>query len=141
LDASSTSSTDQARSVAMFAAVRQASTALPEPSRRLMTLVNDRNVAELGPILVPFIEEMGGNPALSPDRSPAAGAPVFLLHGSEDNVIPAQETPLLAAYLAQHGNARVEWLLTPLVSHANARPAGALEAWKLIGFWKDILER
>src|SRR4029079_12783987 len=97
-------------------------------------------VAELGPILIPFIEELGGNPALSPDRSPATHAPVFLLHGSEDNVIPAQERPLLATSLTQQGNTQVEWLLTPLLSHANVRPAGAAEAWKLIRFWKGILE-
>lgn len=141
LDASSTSSTDEARSIAMFAEVRRASATLPEPSRTLMTMVNDRNVAALGPKLIPFVEELAGNPALSPDRSPPTHARVFLLHGLEDNVIPSQETPFIAAYLQQHGNAGVEWLLTPLISHATTKPAGAAEAWKLIRFWKEILER
>jgi len=139
LDASSASSTDEAGAVAMFAKVRQAADTLPEPSRMLMTMVNERDVAALGPKLFPYIEELGGFPALSPARSAPAKAPVFLLHGSEDNVIPSIETPLIAAYLQAHGNPHVEWLLTPLLSHANVRPAGAREVWKLIQLWKDIL--
>ena len=139
LDASSASSTDEARSIVMFADVQRATAALPEPSRTLMTMVNDRNVKALGPKLLPYIEELGGFPALSPDRSPPARAPVFLLHGSEDNVIPAQETAFIATYLQAHGNSHVEWLLTPLLSHANVKPAGAVDAWKLIAFWKQIL--
>jgi hypothetical protein len=139
LDASSASSTDEARSITMFADVQRATAALAEPSRTLMTMVNDRNVQALGPKLLPYIEELGGFPALSPDRSPPAKAPVFLLHGSEDNVIPSQETPFIASYLQAHGNSRVEWLLTPLLSHANVKPAGAVEAWKLIAFWKQVL--
>ena len=119
--------------------MRRSSAGLPEPSRTLMTLVNDRNVVELGRRLLPYVESMGGAPALSPDRSPAAKAPVFLLHGSADNVIPSEETPRLAGYLEQHGNARVEWLLTPLISHATVHAAAAGDALRLIGFWKDVL--
>jgi len=139
LDASSLDSSDRARSAAMFADARRAAETAPEPSRTLLELLNDRQVASLGPRLLPFIEELGAAAALSPDRSAPASVPVFLLHGIEDNVIPSSETPLLAGYLQQHGNARVRWLLTPLLSHANVRPATAADAWRLIRFWKDML--
>jgi dienelactone hydrolase len=139
LDASSFDSSDRARSAAMFADARRRAQSAPEPSRTLLELLNDRNVAALGPHLLPYIEELGGASALSPDRSPAPQMPVFLLHGVEDNVIPSTETPLAAAYLRQHGNLHVSWLLTPLLSHANVRPATAADAWRLIRFWKDML--
>jgi len=139
LDASSETSTDEHAAEAMFAAARRKAAELPEPAKTLAALVNDRNVAALGARLRPFVEELGGDPALSPDRSPATHARTFLLHGSEDNVIPASETPAMAAYLRAHGNDRVVWLLTPLVSHASVQTAGAGEAWRLIRFWKDAL--
>jgi acetyl esterase/lipase len=140
LEASSAASTDPGRSPAMFTDARQAADQAPEPSHALLELLNDRNVSALGPKLLPYVEDIGGAVALSPDRSPPTGAPVFLLHGTEDNVIPSTETPLLADFLEQHGNNRVRWLLTPLLSHATVRPANVDDAWKLIRFWKDLLE-
>jgi acetyl esterase/lipase len=125
----------------MFADASRQAGALPEPARSLAGLVNDRNVVALGRRLLPFVEELGGDPALSPDRSPAVHVPVFLLHGSGDNVIPSSETPLLAEYLRQQGNAQVRWLLTPLVSHANITGAAPAEAWRLVRFWKEVLTR
>ena len=94
----------------------------------------------MGPKLLPYIEELGGAPALSPERSPATRAPVFLLHGSHDNVIPYTETPRLEAYLRAQDNARVTSLLTPLISHANVEGAPSVaEVWKLIQFWAAVL--
>ena len=52
-----------------------------------MREVNDRDVAALGPKLLPYVDALGSDPALSPDRSPATHAPVFLLHGVDENVI------------------------------------------------------
>jgi dipeptidyl aminopeptidase/acylaminoacyl peptidase len=101
--------------------------------------VNDRDVVALGPQLLPYLEELGGAPALSPARSPAARASVFLIHGQTDNVIPSQETLELGAYLRRAGNRQVRWLLTPLLSHADLQPPHALDAWRLIRFWKDML--
>jgi hypothetical protein len=61
---------------------------------------------------------------------------VFLLHGATDNVIPATESEALAAYLTAGGNPRVERLLTPLITHADAKPdARAGDVWRLISFW------
>jgi dienelactone hydrolase len=139
LEASSLDSTDDAKSQEMFADARKLADEAPEPSHSILELVNDRAVNALGPRLIPYIEELGGAAALSPDRSPPARAPVFLLHGADDNVIPSSETPLAAAYLEAHGNQRVNWLLTPLLSHATVRPATAADAWTLIRFWKALL--
>ncbi|TAK13522.1 MAG: hypothetical protein EPO35_10245 [Acidobacteria bacterium] len=141
LDASSNDVTNPAKSAALFAEAKRLGDALPEPAREVMGWVNRRDVKTLGPKLLPYLEELGGAAALSPERSPAAMVPVFLLHGSHDNVIPYTETPNLAAYLASQGNPRVTSLLTPLISHANvegaAPPFG--EVWRLTRFWAAML--
>lgn len=136
LDASSYDSLDRARSAALFAQARAAAADLPEPSRTLMQWVNDRNVQALGAKLLPYVEMLGGAAALSPARSPATQAPVFLLHGRDDNVIPSEETSALADYLREAGNGRVRPLLTPLLTHADARPPSApAEFIRLVTFW------
>ncbi|MBP6715862.1 MAG: hypothetical protein KA205_03305 [Acidobacteria bacterium] len=141
LDASSYDVTDPPRSMTMFADARRMGEALPEPARTVMTWVNDRDVKTMGPKLVPFIEELGGAAALSPERSAATQAPVFLLHGAHDNVIPFTETPKIEAYLRANGNARVTSLLTPLISHANvAASPKPSEVWRLIQFWAAMLD-
>ena len=38
-------------------------------------------------------------PSLSPERATPPTAPIFLLHGVDDNVIPSVETVLLAEHL------------------------------------------
>ena len=68
-----------------------------------MTHVNNRAVDKLGPILLPAVESVSDATAehtsLSPERATPPAAPVFLLHGAEDNVIPSVETVLLTNYL------------------------------------------
>jgi hypothetical protein len=138
LDASSAGPRD---APALFAGAERQAQALPEPARQIMRWVLDRNVEALGPKLLPFVEALGGAPSLSPARSPAAAMPVFLLHGADDNVIPSSETTLGAAYLASRGNGRVRSLLTPLVTHASTTNHASLgDAWRLIRFWKELLE-
>jgi pimeloyl-ACP methyl ester carboxylesterase len=133
--------TDRARAAALFADARRQAAVLQEPARTLLGWVNDRDVAHLGPAVLPHILASAGDPALSPERSPAATAPVFLLHGAADNVIPSSETPLLAGYLARQGNMRVRALLTPLVTHADfSDQIEAREVWKLIRFWKAMMD-
>ena len=93
----------------------------------------------LGPRLAPLAERVGGDAALSPARSPATRAPVFLLHGEHDNVIPAEESEALQQYLTASGNTQVELLLTPLISHAdNLGAASAEDLWRLISFWTRL---
>jgi fermentation-respiration switch protein FrsA (DUF1100 family) len=112
--------------------------ALPEPSRTLMRYVNTRDVEKLGPILLPHMAEVGYQPSVSADLSPAPNAPVYLLHGTGDNVVPAIETRFLARYL--EGKTPVRALLSGLITHAelNSQRAWA-EAWKLIDFFASLL--
>jgi dienelactone hydrolase len=140
LEASSLDASSPGTTTHLFDEARALAAALPEPSHGLMQLVIARDAAALGPKLIPYIEAAGGAPALSPDRSPATPARVFLLHGADDNIIPSTETPLNATYLRGQGNTNVQWLLTPLLSHANVNtnvPIG--DAWRLIVFWKELL--
>jgi acetyl esterase/lipase len=141
LEASRLDLVDKARSLAEFERAKALGAALPEPARTLMQYVNDRDVAHLGPILLPYVTAYGGDPALSPALAPPPTAPVFLLHGTGDNVIPAAETTALARTLTARG-AEAHALVTPLITHAEVdRDATARDAWALVGFWADVLSR
>ena len=108
-----------------------------------MTYVNDRNVKKLGPALLPYLNARGvDSPTLSADRADAVPtAPVFLLHGSEDSVIPTAESVLLADYLRKRG-AEVHLLISELITHAEVdRAAAATETVKLVSFWADVLKK
>lgn len=123
-----------------FAALRVLASTLPEPSASLLGDVNDRNVADLGPRLLPYIGFYGGAAALSPDRSAKPSAPVFLLHGLDDNVIPEVESEALAKDLRGHAPTRL--LLSGLISHAEAdQPVHIGDVLKLAGFWGDLISR
>lgn len=141
LEASRLDLVDKAQSAAEFERARVLGAALPEPARTLMQYVNDRDVDHLGPILLPHVTSLGGHPALSPALSPVPSAPVYLLHGSGDNVIPAAETIALARTLADRG-AIAQALVTPLITHAEVdRASSVWDAWALVGFWSDVLSR
>ena len=132
--------TDKPRARALFDDARTQAAALDEPARTLLAWVNDRRVAELGPAVLPHLEALEGADRISPEHTPATRAPVFLLHGLHDNVIPSAETPLVAADLRSRGNTRVRALLTPLVSHADLNlDAAAGDIWNLVRFWKEMM--
>ena len=133
-------SMDQAN--AMFEKARDMATTMPEPSRTYMNYVNDRAVSKLGPVLVPFLQQLGSDdPGLSPQRATPPTAPVFLLHGDEDTVIPPAESVILGETLRSKG-ANVRVLLSHIITHAELDKAGdTYEAWKLIAFWADLLSR
>ena len=124
---------------ATFQKARDMVKALPEPSATLLTYVNDRNVKALGPILVPHLG-LEADPAASPELAPTVpAAPVFLLHGDEDVVIPAAESVVLAEYLRSKG-VEVHLLLSQIITHAELdRSAAVSESWKLVSFWADVL--
>jgi dienelactone hydrolase len=133
--------TDKPRGLAMFERARQIEATLPEPARTLMHDVNTRDTRSLGPQLLPTIPAFASAPALSPERSAPPRAPVFLLHGADDRVVPAAETVALAQWLTARGTT-VRYLITPLISHAEvatAPPVG--EVWRLIRFWADVVDR
>jgi pimeloyl-ACP methyl ester carboxylesterase len=127
---------------ATFKKAREMAEAMPEPARTYMGYVNDRAVTKLGPVLVPFLNQLGvDDPALSPQRATPPAAPVFLLHGDEDTVIPPAESVLLGDTLRMKG-ADVHVLLSHLITHAELDRTGDFaEAWRLIAFWADLLSR
>lgn len=123
-----------------FVALRDLAATLPEPSATLLGYVNHRDVVRLGPRLRPYIGLYVDAPALSPARSPQPFAPLFLLHGRDDNVIPSVESEYLANRL--RGHVPVRLLLTDLISHAEAdRPARVTDVLRLAHFWGDLLAR
>ncbi len=131
---------DKARAPAEFEAVRQLVPTLPEPSATLLRYVLERDVVHLGARLLPLLGSRGDADALSVSKSPKPAAPVFLLHGLEDNVVPAVESEYLAEDL--RGHAPVRLLLSGLISHAEAdRPMHANDVLQLAGFWGDLLSR
>ena len=140
LEASRLDMVDKTAAAREFERAKTLATSLEEPARTYMGYVNARDVVRLGPVLLPFMNELGGDPALSPARSPFPAAPVFLLHGTDDNVVPAIESTLLARDLErQHHPVHV--LLTPLITHAEVdRSSTASAAWQLIDFWARLLD-
>jgi acetyl esterase/lipase len=107
-----------------------------------MQYVNDRAVGALGPVLAEHLVQRGDDdPALSPELATPPAAPVFLLHGLDDNIIPAAESVLLGNRLRAEGvDTRV--LLSGLLTHASVNPAAsARDAWKLVSFWADVLRQ
>lgn len=134
-------SMDQAN--ATFAEARTLAAALPEPARTYAGYVNDRAVDKLGPALLPYVDQVGdADMALSPARvEHPVPAPIYLLHGSDDTVIPAAESALLADDLRRKG-ADVHLLLSGLITHAEVnRAATTADAWRLVSFWADVLSR
>jgi dienelactone hydrolase len=128
---------------ATFQKARDYARTLPEPARTYMIYVNERNVKQLGPALLPYLNARGADsPTLSADRSDAVpSAPVFLLHGAEDSVIPTAESVLLADYLRKRG-ADVHLLISDLITHAEVdRAAAASETVRLVSFWADVLKK
>jgi dienelactone hydrolase len=129
---------DKVKSRETFARAVSLATALPEPAKTLMGYVNTRDVSRLGPLLLPHLGLLAGDPSLSPERSAPPTAPVYLLHGSDDSVIPAMESELLARHLRR--TTRVVFLASPLITHAEVdQPSDLREVWKLISFWSDVL--
>lgn len=142
LSASQLTLVDQKQANDTFAKAREMEKAVPEPAATYLKYVNDRNVKALGPVLVPHIQLLAANQAISPQRAPALPtAPVYLLHGADDTVIPSVESVILAEHLERQGvHARL--LLSRLITHAEVdKSAAASETWKLVSFWADLLQR
>jgi dienelactone hydrolase len=140
LQASSIDRLDPAKAEVVFARARQFGDALPEPARTLMTYVNRRDVEKLGQAIAPLLMNLDLPADLSPDRSPAPTAPVFLLHGADDSVVPASETLFLARRLRQSTHVRA--LASRLITHAEVnRGAAIAEMWRLSDFWQDLMAR
>jgi len=140
LSAPPQSSADAPRAEGELESLRAAVKRMPEPSATLLRYLYARDVAHLGARLLPYVNAYAADPALSPSRSPKPSVPVFLLHGADDNVVPAVEAEYLAEELRGHAPVR-------LLISGFASPAGAVagmhtgEILKLAGFWGDLLSR
>ena len=132
---------DMTQANAMFAKARAMVAPLPEPSATYLRYVNDRNTKALGPILDPHLG-LEADPAASPERAPSPpAAPVFLLHGDGDTVIPTAESVVLSHYLRSKG-VDVHLLVSHIITHAELdRSAAFAETLKLVAFWASVLRR
>ena len=132
LHASTVNMWDKAEGQTAFSRAKTMAADLPEPARTMAQYVNDRDVEHLGPILLPHLGVIGGADALSPDRSAVPAAPVYLIHGRDDNVVPAVESVLLAEDLSARGG-RVHVIATPLVTHAEVNRSATSPAVRAAG--------
>jgi acetyl esterase/lipase len=140
LKASSLHRDDEVQAKHEFASAREDINRMPEPSGTLLRHLIDRDVERLGSRLLPHVGDYGNEPALSPSRSPPSSRPVFLLHGREDDVIPASESQHLADRL--RGHADVKLLLTDVLSHADIdRPKPVIEVARLMEFVRQVLSQ
>jgi predicted esterase len=72
------------------------------------------------------------------EQSPLTTAPVFLLHGADDSVVPASEMLSLARKPGTTTSVRA--FASRLVTHAETNRGAALaEMWGLSGFWQELL--
>lgn len=142
LSASQLTLVDQKQADATFARARDMAKQLPQPAATYLRYVNDRNVKALGPVLVPHIVTVASSEAISPERARGTPtAPVYLLHGAEDTVIPSVESVLLTDHLERNGG-HVRLLLSRLITHAEVdKSAAASETWKLVSFWASVLQQ
>jgi dienelactone hydrolase len=139
LEASRLDLVDKAQSAATFAKATALEPALAEPSRTLMGYVNRRRVEELGTILLPHVSAMSEEPGISPATAPPPAAPVYLLHGADDNVIPAAESLALGRLLGDRG-VETHVLATPLITHAEVdRESSVADILRLVSFWAGVL--
>jgi pimeloyl-ACP methyl ester carboxylesterase len=138
LQASSIDRIDPTKAESVFAHARQLGEALPNPARTLMRYVNGRDVGKLGQALAPLLVGLDLPAGLSPERSPLATAPVYLLHGADDSVVPASEMLSLVRTLQR--TTRVRAFASRLITHAEANRGAALaEMWTLSDFWQELL--
>ena len=138
LTASQLDPIDKTKAATVFEEARAIAAQLPEPAASLMKAVNSRDVKGLGARLLGVLEGIDYPDSLSPDHSAPPRAPVFLLHGADDTVIPSVESLLLAQHLER--TTRVRTLLSGLITHAEVdRGAAAAEVLKLVGFWAELL--
>jgi dienelactone hydrolase len=124
----------------MFALADRLAAELPPPAGTFAAYARAGDSPALRPHLLHHVRELAADPALSPERAPAPRAPVYLLHGTDDPVIPPQESVLLGEHLEHHGEVRV--LLTPLLTHADVEPdPAARDVAALVSFLASLLRR
>jgi acetyl esterase/lipase len=129
---------DKAQAAIEFRKALEMERRLPVEAQDFMHLVNTRDVPGLGARLLPHLDRWGQEDALSPTRSPAPTAPVFVMHAEGDDVIPDSEAPALAAYLQSQGTP-VRVHVTPMINHAEVKRAPSIgELVTLVRLWAEL---
>jgi acetyl esterase/lipase len=129
---------DKAQAARDFQAARDMEAELPPEARAFMHLVNTRDVRTLGQRLLPYLDRWGQEDALSPTRSPAPLAPVFVMHAAGDDVVPDSEAAALGAYLRSQGTP-VRVHVTSMIGHAEvARTPTVGELLTLVRLWAEL---
>jgi len=128
-------SLNQDRPAAVAAAARLAT----ERGRQLWQLADARKLQTLAPEFEAIVDQQRAElAALSPrGRLAAIHAPVYLVHGTDDSVIPASETEWAGAEL---GRADHIALVSPLIEHVEvSRSAGLGDKLALLRFIAQML--
>jgi pimeloyl-ACP methyl ester carboxylesterase len=123
----------------MFADADRLAAALPEPAGTFAAQARAADTAALRPHLLHHVRDLAGDSALSPERAPPPRAPVYLLHGIDDPVIPPDESRRLGDHLRPHVPVRV--LLTPVLTHADLEQPGARDVLDLVAFMGGLLRQ
>jgi pimeloyl-ACP methyl ester carboxylesterase len=123
-----------------MAKLRALAKTMREPSAALFKYVLDHDIVHLGARLAPSIASIANATALSPSRSPKPSSPVFLLHGTGDNLIPAVEALHMAATL--RGATSTRMLLSGALSANDLeQPVATRDLMALASFWADVLKK
>ncbi len=121
--------------------VREKAANLNPEARRLVMLCLERKTEELGPILEPLVKTETTPSALSPIRSAPPSCPVFLLHGSVDNVIPPSEATALERWASK--STETTALISPLITHVELgdedQGFSPMAYYHIIRFWTELL--
>ena len=112
---------------------------LSPEGRRLMNLLIDRRTDVLSPIILRGIRKYKDEFAEVSPHGSLAGlrAPVYLLHGAGDNIIPSSESEWLARDLPPGCLRQI--LISPALSHLDMNGASFWEKLKLVHFMSDLL--
>jgi dienelactone hydrolase len=130
---------DDPRRAELFSEANRLAAGLPEPASTFAAQARAADSAALRPHLLHHVRELAADPALSPERAPPPRAPVYLLHGVDDPVIPPDESRRLGEHLRPHGQVRV--LLTPVLTHADLAAPGARDVADLLLFLGSVLRQ
>ncbi len=121
------------------AAVARASERSTESGERLFGLLSQGKLSELAAVLALRLEARASELSeLSPSgRLREIGVPVYLLHGSADNVIPPSETEWAGLELS---GAPHQALVSPLLEHVEVNGhAGLVDEIELVDFMSRLL--
>jgi dienelactone hydrolase len=115
---------------------------LPPESRRIARLFLHWDAKGACDLLRPLAGHFPGNPLLSPLQGTVPECPVFLLHGSADDLIPPTETRALARWAG--ASTETHALVSELVRHVDleehrSRWFRPLETYRLGRFMTELL--